>query len=307
VVTDAQGQVVARHDFLPFGEELNPQHEPPDKRLYTGQERDFETGQDYFGYRQLRTDLGRFLAPDPITLVPRVVGAQGVNSYAYVRNNPLRLIDPNGLDAIDLDDVEPLDLYAPGDWGEDPSETLATDGSLNDASDLPAEQTQNPGTPGSRDPSAQQESLAGTIYNETGSLRPALGKNGGTDPSSTTSLSDARQAIGEVVLNRGAAGTTGGVARSDVSKEGRATSQFADCLAAAKAAIAVGGAKTGSQHFYLRSGGLTIVKGTVTTGDQPSWGKGVVPAASYGPFRNPVKAGDVAAGSNIYVDIYPVP
>jgi RHS repeat-associated protein len=147
MVTDAQGQVVARHDFLPFGEELNPQHEPPDKRLYTGQERDFETGQDYFGYRQLRADLGRFLAPDPITLVPRVVGAQGVNSYAYVRNNPLRLIDPNGLDAIDLDDVEPLDLYAPGDWGEDPGDTLASDGALNDSADADAGGPDQ-GTPG---------------------------------------------------------------------------------------------------------------------------------------------------------------
>jgi RHS repeat-associated protein len=70
-VTDAQGQVVARHDFLPFGEELNPQTPPHDKKLFTGQERDFETGQDYFGARQLRTDLGRFLALDPIILVPR--------------------------------------------------------------------------------------------------------------------------------------------------------------------------------------------------------------------------------------------
>ena len=43
-VTNSSGQVIARHDFLPFGEELTPQNEPPDKRLYTGQERDFETG-----------------------------------------------------------------------------------------------------------------------------------------------------------------------------------------------------------------------------------------------------------------------
>lgn len=50
-VTDAQGQVIARHDFLPFGEELNAQNPPRDRKLFTGQERDFETGLDYFHAR----------------------------------------------------------------------------------------------------------------------------------------------------------------------------------------------------------------------------------------------------------------
>ena len=105
-VTDAQGQVVARHDFLPFGEEVVPQ--TAEKKLFTGQERDFETGQDYFNARQLRTDLGRFLAPDPMSSVPRLVGSQGVNAYTYVRNNPLGLVDPTGLDARALEN-QPLD------------------------------------------------------------------------------------------------------------------------------------------------------------------------------------------------------
>ena len=150
-MTNASGQVIARHDFLPFGEELTPQNEPPDKRLYTGQERDFETGQDYVGARQLRTDLGRFLAPDPMTLVPRVVGSQGVNSYAYVRNNPLRLIDPNGLEGVEPWDDEPLDLYAAGDWEGDPGSDFSTQGSQDDA--IPADdpdhlETRPPPTPG---------------------------------------------------------------------------------------------------------------------------------------------------------------
>ncbi len=65
-VTDAQGQVLRRHDFRPFGEELAPQNPPRDRKLFTGQERDFETGLDYFFARQLRVDLGRFTVPDPM-------------------------------------------------------------------------------------------------------------------------------------------------------------------------------------------------------------------------------------------------
>ncbi len=122
-VTDAQGQVVARHDFLPFGEELAPQSPPHDKKLFTGQERDFETGQDYFNARQLRTDLGRFLAPDPISSVPRVVGSQGLNAYSYVRNNPLGLVDPSGLEAREPREVEPMELDPSWDLNELPPGT----------------------------------------------------------------------------------------------------------------------------------------------------------------------------------------
>ena len=46
-------QVVARHDFMPFGEEVAPPVPPQDKRLFTGKERDSETGLDYFEARYL--------------------------------------------------------------------------------------------------------------------------------------------------------------------------------------------------------------------------------------------------------------
>ena len=96
-VTDADGTVIARHDFRPFGEELSPQNPPKDRKLFTGQERDFETGLDYFYARQLRTDLGRFTIPDPMTdqaWTDPVVGAS--NAYAYVGGNPLRFTDSTG-------------------------------------------------------------------------------------------------------------------------------------------------------------------------------------------------------------------
>jgi RHS repeat-associated protein len=98
-VTDELGQVMSQHDFLPFGEEYNPQNPPKDRKLFTGQERDFETGMDYFNARQLRPDLGRFLMPDPLSALPTLTSAQGFDAYGYVFNNPLRLIDPTGLEA----------------------------------------------------------------------------------------------------------------------------------------------------------------------------------------------------------------
>ncbi len=103
-VTDAQGQVIARHDFLPFGEEMNAQFPPHDRKLFTGQERDFETGLDYFHARQLRVDLGRFTAPDPLTDLAWTAPTRGASStYGYVWNNPLGFIDPMGAEGDQKD------------------------------------------------------------------------------------------------------------------------------------------------------------------------------------------------------------
>ena len=199
--------------------------------------------------------------------------------YTYTLDNPITLTDPTGMDACDSDN----------------GACTATVSRLDNKQQMEKNQQ------------AQQQSLAGTIYNETGSLRPQVGKGGTPDTASATSLSNGREAIGQVVLNRAAAGKTGGVAPSAVSKVGKSTSQYADSLAAAGRALAVGGSKTGPRHYYIRSGSLTIVSGRVTSGNQPLWGKGVVPAASYGPFRNPVRVGDVGVGNDAYIDIYDVP
>jgi RHS repeat-associated protein len=102
VVTDAHGQVVARHDFLPFGEEWSsagggPGTNPVDQRLFTGQERDAELDLGYFGARYYRANLGRFTTVDPALDIDKAIAEpQRWNRYAYVTNNPLKYVDPDG-------------------------------------------------------------------------------------------------------------------------------------------------------------------------------------------------------------------
>jgi len=100
MITDANGQVVERHDYMPFGEEWQPSLSP-ERRLYVGKERDQETGFDYSGARYYAPGAGRFTSPDPHTADPlRIVNPQRWNRYAYATNNPLTYGDPNGLDVI---------------------------------------------------------------------------------------------------------------------------------------------------------------------------------------------------------------
>ena len=66
---------------------------------FTGKERDTESGLDYFGARYNASSLGRFMTPDAKLMTSRHLGfPQKWNKYAYVQNNPLMRIDPDGLD-----------------------------------------------------------------------------------------------------------------------------------------------------------------------------------------------------------------
>ena len=96
VITNVTGQVVARYDYLPFGEAWTPPQNP-DVRQFAGKERDAETGFDYFGARYYAGGLGRFTTADQIVDVKKATpNPQLWNRYAYVSSNPLRKIDPDG-------------------------------------------------------------------------------------------------------------------------------------------------------------------------------------------------------------------
>jgi RHS repeat-associated protein len=104
MVTGYDGDVVERHDYLPFGEEWPPR---PDQAHigFGGKERDQETGSgswmalNYFGARSLESSIGRFNSPDPVNAPTRALTIpQRWNQYSYVENNPLRYVDPDGRD-----------------------------------------------------------------------------------------------------------------------------------------------------------------------------------------------------------------
>ncbi len=66
---------------------------------FTGKERDAETGLDYFLARYYSGAQGRFTSVDPIWVTKeRMMDPQRLNLYTYGRNNPLRFIDPDGMD-----------------------------------------------------------------------------------------------------------------------------------------------------------------------------------------------------------------
>ncbi|PYT00375.1 MAG: hypothetical protein DMF63_07330 [Acidobacteria bacterium] len=105
--TDANGEVTARHDYHPFGEEIVSSQrtgglgygDDSIRKQFTGYERDGETGLDYANARYLYTSLGRFASIDPIGItLARIVDPQQINRFIYTRNNPQKYVDSDGKD-----------------------------------------------------------------------------------------------------------------------------------------------------------------------------------------------------------------
>lgn len=104
---DDGGGVIAHESYHPFGTTAHRAArnllEAPNRYRFTGHERDEETGLSHHGARYYAAWLGRWASPDPAGLV------DGPNRYAYVNNNPVRLVDPSGTGGeesfADLNDV----------------------------------------------------------------------------------------------------------------------------------------------------------------------------------------------------------
>ena len=101
VTVDHNGLVVSYDDYDPWGMVLEGRSgnsgDANDKIKFTGKERDKETNYDYFGARYYDSRIGRWLSVDPLSgLHP------DYTPFAYVYNNPMLLVDPDGKDSIQL-------------------------------------------------------------------------------------------------------------------------------------------------------------------------------------------------------------
>lgn len=122
------GQLISYEEYHPYGttayQANNAAIRAAAKRYrYSGQERDEETGFSYHAARYYLPWLGRWLSSDPIGL------EAGINTYAYVRGNPIGLVDPSG-----TEDEEPQPNNPPAPEPEPAprsSFSIPTSGSLS--------------------------------------------------------------------------------------------------------------------------------------------------------------------------------
>ncbi len=149
LVTGSAGDVKQRRDFFPFGENI-----PADsshggrngvtdggvatynaslgvRQQFTGQQRDAESGLDYFWERCFCSQLARFLSVDPENTGALTANPQLWNGYSSAKNNPVRYTDPTGkfipYNAYDTDwylvivVYQITDFYDPFPWPAEPA------------------------------------------------------------------------------------------------------------------------------------------------------------------------------------------
>ena len=143
--------------------------------VFTGKERDAESGNDYFGARYYASTMGRFLSPDPSGLYyANPTNPQSLNLYTYGLNNPLVNTDPFGLDCVYFNDagngVESIDHHSSsGECGKTGGDWVNGTTSANQIRYDPSSDTFN-----------IQSSSMFHSYNST-AYAPSPGGGGGTD------------------------------------------------------------------------------------------------------------------------------
>ena len=103
--------IVARHDYLPFGEEIGSgiglrsgaqgyNASDNNRQKYALTERDNVTGLDHTWFRKYENRSGRWTSPDPYNGSATTADPQSFNRYSYTQNDPVNFVDPSGLFAL---------------------------------------------------------------------------------------------------------------------------------------------------------------------------------------------------------------
>lgn len=86
---DEDGERLGKYDYTPFGGKYGNTGEEI-TRKFTGHDWDNEARLYHTAYRHYSPDTGRWLTRDPLGM------HDGPNEYAYVRNNPVSMVDSDG-------------------------------------------------------------------------------------------------------------------------------------------------------------------------------------------------------------------
>src|SRR5437762_705609 len=108
--------IIARHDYLPFGEELYSGiglrtstqgygATDTNRQKYGLTERDDATGLDHTWWRKYENLSGRWTSPDPYNGSISVIDPQSFSRYHYTDNDPINFVDPTGLSGFSIRSV----------------------------------------------------------------------------------------------------------------------------------------------------------------------------------------------------------
>ncbi len=98
-VTSATGTSLWWMEYTPFGAPRasgSTSQAPVNLFRFSGAYFDTVTALYHLRARQYDPSLGRFLSPDPVS---QAIARPCVSTYSYARNNPVRFVDPSGLES----------------------------------------------------------------------------------------------------------------------------------------------------------------------------------------------------------------
>ncbi len=101
VGTNAAGNVLWKENYSAFGtRQMQLPGTEGQRQWFHGKEVDAETGLQNFGARHYDVVLGRFISIDPVGF--QEDNLHSFNRYAYGNNNPVRYLDPDGQQSMDV-------------------------------------------------------------------------------------------------------------------------------------------------------------------------------------------------------------